>query len=83
MVGWSDEQARVILDHPWCVRLQEWQMHTIDNSVRGVDRSWLVALEAVGSVDGATIVTVYHPLVAEEIVRLHNTCLELWGEGSE
>ena len=74
----SDEQAREILERPWVVRPQEWESRTAHNTVRGVDRSWQVALKTnVRGVEGATIVTVYHQVIAEEIVNLHNEALEM------
>ena len=75
MAAISDEQARAILERPWVVRPQEWELHTAHNTVRGADRSWQVALKADGEEEGPTIVTVYHPSIAEEIVRLHNQAL--------
>ena len=71
----SDEGAREILERPWVVRPQEWELRTTHNTVRGVDRSWQVALGVDGEEEGPTITTVYHPSIAEEIVRLHNQAL--------
>ena len=72
----SDGEARTILDRPWVVRPQEWESRTAHNTVRGGDRSWQVALKTnVREVEGSTIVTVYHPWIAEEIASLHNEAL--------
>ena len=77
MAAISDEQAREILERPWVVRPQEWESRTAHNTVRGVDRSWQVALKADGAEEGPTILTVYHQAIAEEIVKLHNEALEM------